>query len=513
MRDTLFVNARFILPHRGNEDAEWLLARQGKIVSSGRGAVPAADEILDLGGTTVIPGPVDAHCHLVSYGIMRAREADLRGASSLSEIRRRLEAHLRTGGFGTGDGRWVLGRGFDQELLEEGRWPEQADLDAICKDRPVRITRVCGHAMVANRMALEQAGLPNHHEDGFPPGVVTEERMGAVYDAVPKPSEPEWRAAAEWACRDAAAHGFVGVHSLMAHAHEMRALVRLRAVGPLPVRVVMQPPYAMLDALHASGIQTGFGDAWLRYGAIKLFSDGSLGARTAAMLEAYSDAPGVVGELIYTPEELSARVRRIVERGFQVCIHAIGDRAMEVTVDAMEASEALRSADPSASRFPFRIEHASVVNARLVERMRTLGITAAVQPQFARSDSWSPDRLGPERVAGCYAFRTLHEAGIGLAGSTDCPVESMVALAAICQMVTRPDWSPQEAIPLRQALRIFSEGSYRLLGSPAGTGALEPGQHADFVALAVDPETVAPNEIESIPVVATVVGGRVVYAA
>jgi predicted amidohydrolase YtcJ len=292
----------------------------------------------------------------------------------------------------------------------------------------------------------------------------------------------------------------------MAHTQEIRALVALAQEGPLPVRVLMQYPYALLDKAAASGLLTGFGDEYLAVGAIKLFSDGSLGARTAALLEPYSDAPDLSGELIYPPAELAQRVRRIFSAGFQVCVHAIGDRAMEVTLDAFEASAEVRAGHPSARRFPPRIEHASLVNERIIRRMRRLGVAAAVQPQFARSDSWAPQRLG-DRAAGCYAFRSLYEAGIPLAGSTDCPVEPLDAMAAIGQMVCRPDWSPDEGLPLTDVLRIFSEGSFALRGFPPGSGSLAPGQLADFVVLEQDPSTVPPAEIERIPVAMTVVGG------
>jgi predicted amidohydrolase YtcJ len=294
----------------------------------------------------------------------------------------------------------------------------------------------------------------------------------------------------------------------MAHTEEVRALVDLRAEGPLPVRVQMQLPHAMLEAAAAAGLRTGFGDDYLTYGAVKLFSDGSLGARTAALQAPYTDDPSTTGELIYPPEELAVRVRRVWEAGFQVCIHAIGDRAMHVTLDAIQAAAA---EGPWA--FPPRIEHASLVDAEIIHRMRQLGVGAAVQPQFARSDYWAPERLGEERARGCYAFRTLWEAGIALAGSTDCPVEALDALAAIGQCVSRPAWSPDEGIPLDAALRLFSEGAYRLQGRPAGTGALAPGQYADFVVLEQDPSQVAPEEVERIPVWMTVVGSSVSYDA
>jgi hypothetical protein len=333
--------------------------------------------------------------------------------------------------------------------------------------------------------------------------------MAPVYDAVPQPVDEDWRAAARWACREAARVGFVGVHSLMAHDREIRALVDVHRSEGLPVRVTLQIPYSLLETTAAAGYRTGFGDGVLSLGAVKLFSDGSLGARTAALREPYSDASETSGELIYSPEELAARVARVYAAGFQVAVHAIGDRAMDVTLDAIEHGRL--HAPPGIDVPPARIEHASVVDAGILGRMRGLGVGAAIQPQFAWSDYWAGKRLG-ERAAGCYAFRALHEAGIALAGSTDCPVERMDAVAAIGQLVHRPPWLPENGLALPDALRIFSEGSYQLLGRPAGTGALAAGQPCDFVVLAEDPRLCAAADLEKIPVRMTVVGGRVQYA-
>jgi predicted amidohydrolase YtcJ len=240
---------------------------------------------------------------------------------------------------------------------------------------------------------------------------------------------------------------------------------------------------------------------------VKLFSDGSLGARTAALLEPYTDAPSASGELIHAPDELARRVTEVYRAGFQVCIHAIGDSALSVTLDAMEAAS--RAVGPSVA--PPRVEHASLVNPWLVARMRALGVGAAIQPQFAHSDTWVPERLGAQRAHGCYAFRTLWEAGVLLAGSTDCPVEPLNAMAAIGALVARPAWSPNEGLPLDAALRIFSEGSYALQGRTGGR--LAVGERADFVTLEADPRAVAPEEIQHLGVRMAVVDGEIAYRA
>lgn len=509
MQAILFENGVF-WPGPAGAEIRSLLARNGRIEAVNPDPAPAPAARVDLEGRVAIPGPVDAHCHLVSYGMQRIREADLRGVASLEELGERLRSHAHAAGIRAGDGRWLLGRGFEQDRLREQRWPTRADLDALFPEIPVKITRVCGHALVANTPALRIAGLsPEDRLEGFPEGVLTEEAMAPIYRALPEPTRDEWRRAALHACEEAARVGFVGVHSLMAHEREVRALIELAAEGPLPVRVVMQLPYSMLEHARGVGLRTGFGGDYLTVGAVKLFSDGSLGARTAALEAPYADDPTTAGELIYPPDELASRVQNVYDAGFQVCIHAIGDRAMEVTLDAIGRAELLRSERGLLRDFPPRIEHASLVNDRIVRRMQELGVAAAIQPQFAWSDYWAPERLGEERARGCYAFRTLWEAGIPLAGSTDCPVELMDAMAAIGDAVHRPDWSPQESLPLEDTLEIFSDGSYQLLGRR--NGRFKIGDWADFTVLEQDPRAVPASEIRKIPVAWSVVGGTVSY--
>lgn len=488
-----------------------LLAAGGRVVACGSGlSAPAGAEVVDLEGRAAIPGLVDAHCHLVSYGLDLLLEADLRGCRSLNEIGRRLGEHARRLGLAVGDGRWLLGRGFDQELLPGGRWPSAADLDSIeglPAAIPVRITRVCGHALVANGSALRAAGLAEASESGNdPPGLLTEERMGPLLAAEPSPSPDEWLEAAREATRAAVRAGFTGIHSLMANAHEIRALQRLHSEEGLPLRVEMQLPFSLLRQAVSAGLRSGFGDERLTYGAVKLFSDGSMGARTAALRSPYEDDPSTSGELIYEPDHLRELVQQVKDGGFGVCIHAIGDRAMDVTLDAIEAALAGGPWLP-----PPRIEHASMVDEGLIRRMKTLNVGAAVQPQFAWSDRWTPERVGAARAAGCYAFRDMWQAGLNLAGSTDCPVEKLDAMAALGQMVHRPPWLPGQEIPLAAAIRIFSEGSFALRGLAPALGSLRDGGYADFVVLDRDPRSVQPEEIEQLRVVGLVTGGRQVY--
>jgi predicted amidohydrolase YtcJ len=471
----------------GVGDARELRARCGRPVRE-----------IDLGGRVVLPGLIDAHCHLVAYGLIHRREADLQGARSIAEIQARLRAHAgRMGDDPAGD-RWLLGRGFEQELLAEARWPARADLDAVSADRPIRITRVCGHVLVASSAAMRRAGLAPAGDGRF-----TEEAMAPFSRAVPPPDDAEWLAAARWATAEAAAVGWTGVHCLVTEPGEIRALQTLRDAGELPIRVRLQISYGMLEPARALGLRTGFGDDRLRLGAVKLFADGSLGARTAALQAPYADDPDNQGILIHSQEELDRRVAAIGEAGFQVAIHAIGDAALDAALTAMERS-------PRLAPRP-RVEHASLAPPALRARMRRLGAVAAVQPPFVLADTWMAARVGPERLPWTYPFRTLRAEGVPLAGSTDCPVEALDAWPAVAAAVHRGGQNRDECLPLADALAMFTHGSAYAAGDEERLGALAPGYRADFLVLDTDPFALPAGELAALRPALTVVDGKVVY--
>jgi predicted amidohydrolase YtcJ len=458
---------------------------------------PPSSEI-DLEGKTLLPGLIDAHCHLVSFGLRR-READLRGARSIAEIQDRLRRHPQSFPPGSGSVRWLLGAGFEQGLLTEERWPTRADLDAVSRDRPIRITRVCGHVLVANSAAMQRAGLAPAGDGRF-----AEAEMAPFHTAVPEPDDAEWLGAARWATAEAAASGWTGVHCLVAGAGEIRALQALRDAGELPLRVRVQIPFGLLEPARALGVGTGFGDELLRIGAVKLFADGSLGARTAALRAPYADDPGNTGVLTYPQEELDRRVALAGAAGFQVAIHAIGDGALEAALTALERAE--RRVPPP------RIEHASVAPPELRERMRRLGAAAAVQPPFVLSDTWLLDRLGPERLSWAYPFRSMRADGLRVAGSTDCPVEALDAWPAVAAAVHRGGSRLEEALSLAEAIDLFTTGSAAAAAEEARLGTLLPGRFADFLVMEEDPFRLTADALARARPVATVVGGEIASA-
>lgn len=507
--DRLYYNARFFDPATDLSGADALAVAGGRIGAIGQfeelaPSLRSGAEPLDLEGACIIPGPVDAHVHLVSHGFSHRLAADLRGCRSIEEIVGRLREHARSH-LRPNDGAWLLGRGFDQEMLTDGRWPTRTDLEGASPERPCRISRVCGHALVANSLAEGAAAITAP----APEGLYTEERMGPFFAALPEPTLEEWLHIARWAVREAARVGYTGVHCLVAGAHELRALHQLHEAGELPIRVRLQIPFSLLSAARELGQRTGFGDQWLHLGSVKIFSDGSFGARTAALREPYHDAPGNSGELIRGADELTGMVREVAATGFQVCIHAIGDLALEAVLTAFERVAAERPL------WRPRVEHASTTPPDLIRRMKAMGAVAVVQPQFVESDFWLDERLGPERIAWGYAFRSLLDGGVPVAGSSDCPVEELNALEAIGAAVARPGaaWAREhdQELTVAQAVEVFTHGSAYAGGWERELGRLRSGYLADFVALDGDPREVRPAAIRNLQVVGTVVGGELVY--
>ncbi|MCX6375863.1 MAG: amidohydrolase [Armatimonadetes bacterium] len=457
-------------------------------------------EIVDLGGRTVIPGLTDSHNHLLYYGQTALHWADLTGCRSMDELLNRLRAHDAAT---CSD--WILGIRFDHEILAERRMPTREDLDKVSTEKPVFIVRLCGHAVVANSKAVELAGPERLPESGRRTGILTEDDQGPIWEKIPDPSFEQLVEAARFAAGKARSTGITSVHALIGSMDELNALRRLHESGDLPVRIYVQPGYGMMDKLIEEGLRTGTGDDMLRIGSAKIFADGSMGARTAAMVDDFTDDPGNKGLLLHTDEEMTEMVRKVHRSGWQAAIHAIGDRAVEQAVDAIETVLAETGEDNRVRRH--RVEHASILSEKLVEKMARLHILAAVQPQFVITDFWTVDRVGPERYRWTYPFRTLMQAGVPISFGSDSPVELLDAFELIHRAVTRDEHSRQECISVEQAIRIYALGGPYFAFQETEHGSLQPGKFADMVVLDRDVFTIPPSEIPLCKAEATFVGG------
>jgi len=471
----LFTGLGWVTPNCESPTAASLLACGERIVAVGPSAERIAQEVgaveVQLTGRTALPGMIDAHVHLGEFGLSLLRNADLSGSGSVEEITERLRQHANARGEVAAG--WILGTRFDQELLAERRFPTRQELDDVAPGRPVVIVRVCFHAAVGNTAALKMAGIWSDS------GLVTEDDAAKLLSAVPPPGRDELEAALLLAAAEFRAKGFTAAHCLASSAEELAALRRLSLAGRMPIRVRVNIPYDLLPRLSEMGLATGVGDTRFSIGAVKLFADGSLGARTAALTSPYADEPANAGMLLHSRSELEQMVRRIHEAECQAAIHAIGDLALDRALDALEAAQAARPR-PDARH---RIEHASVARPDQIERMARLGVAACVQPQFVASDFWTAQRLGPHRIGWAYPFRSMVRAGVRLGGGTDCPVERPDPWAAFAAAIDRVQLAPEESLTLAEAIRLFTEGAAWLGFSEGVLGAITPGALADFVVL------------------------------
>jgi len=471
--------------------------------------------VLDLKGKTVFPGLIDCHVHFVKYGLQKTW-IDLRNAKSISELKRRLERRV----VASAKGSWVVGRGWDQERFEEKRYPTRFDLDEVARENPVVLTRVCWHICLVNTAALRIANITKDTgpiqggqidrdpETGEPTGILRESAQDLVWKAVPPPTLKELEAAILAACRDAVRVGLTSIHCLVDSSSEITALHTLRKRDRLPLRLNILSPRELLESLRALGVTTGFGDDCLRIGPVKVFADGSLGARTAALTQDYNDDPGNKGIMIFRQDELNSIVEKAHKSGLQVAIHAIGDRAVESALIALE--NALNQFPRKNHRH--RIEHASVLNRSLIKRMKDLDVIASIQPTFTISDFWIPQRVGAERARLVYPFKTLMKSGVVIAGSSDCPTEILNPILGIHAAVTRGGFVPEESLDVDEAIRAFTINAAYASFEEQSKGSIEEGKLADFTVLSKDITRIPSGRIKDVRVEMTVVGGRIVYS-
>lgn len=479
-------------------------------------------EVVDLEGQTVLPGLADSHLHL-SWFALGLQQVDLTGTASREEMLARVAERAAV----TPVGEWILGRGWNQEEWPDRRFPTAAELDSVAPGHPVLLVAKSGHALVANTRAMEQAGIvpetpdpPGGHivrdESGRPTGLFLEEAMRLVQDAVPRPDGRTLTQILPAALEHLSRLGLTAVHD-MGDLTALEACQRLREDGaPLPLRVVFYLPLEALEHARALRLRSGLGDDFLRIGGVKVFADGALGPRTAAMLEPYIGEPDNRGILTLEPEELKEIVRRAAGSGLALAVHAIGDRANRLVLDAYAA---LPSEDRV--RLRHRMEHVQLLHPDDVGRLAALGIVASMQPIHAVQDAPMADRYwGASRCATAYAWRALLDAGTVLAFGSDCPVESPNPFLGIHAAVTRsrPDgyggpegWVPSQRITVEEAVRAYTWGAAYAAGMEARLGTLAPGKLADLVILDQDVFAVEPPLIPQTRVLGTMVGGRWVY--
>ncbi len=525
-------NARIYTVNDAQPRAEAMVVDSGRVV-----AVGSDDEILaaypnwsrlDAAGLTVVPGLIDSHAHLMGKGQSLLR-ADLVGTTSIGDVVDRLvefEATLPDEG-------WLRGRGWDQnDWGGDGAFPTHHDLDEAFPTRPVWISRVDGHAGWANTAAMRAAGIdpdslappsPNGgaipvDDQGRPTGVFVDAANQLINRAEPQATPVELEEALRRALLETARFGLTGVHEAGIGADTLALYRRFIADGRMSIR-----NYAMIDGINTlfetlcvNGTIEGEGDRlWVR--SLKLYSDGALGSRGAALVADYDDDPGNRGLLQYPSSTLRSMVLKAMQCGLQVNIHAIGDEAARAVLDAYEVAIHDTGGGPGRHR----IEHAQVVSLDDIPRFAELGVIAAMQPTHATSDMpWAEDRIGPSRIKGAYAWRAFLDAGVHVPLGSDFPVESVNPLLGFYAAVTRQDldgnplngWYSDQRLTREEALRGFTiEGGYAGFMEDV-VGSLEVGKFADFVILSSDIMTIPARSILETTVVATYLGGELIYS-
>lgn len=496
-------------------DAKALLARY-----------PDAKRV-DATGKTVIPGLIDAHGHVMGLGYALMR-VDLVDARDKAEVIARLRAYEKQ----LPPNAWLLGSGWDQNDWPEKAFPTAADLDAAFPERPVWLERVDGHAGWANSAALRAAAAKAVHPlegdwqpdggrieriEGKPSGVFVDAAMSLVHAVVPAPDTAYRRQALEKALQAAVRNGLTGVHDMGVSREDLALMVQFADEQRLPLRIdaYADGDGAALADLCARG-PYGHAGGRLQMRGVKLYADGALGSRGAALLEDYSDDPGNRGLLVTEPGALEAAMRKAHGCGVQVATHAIGDRGNRLVLDAYQ--RVLGGTAKTDHRW--RIEHAQVVAPEEFPRFAELGVIASMQPTHATSDMpWAQDRLGPVRIGGAYAWQRMQANGVKLALGSDFPVESVDPRRGLHAAVTRQDahghpaggWRAAERLSAAEALRGFTADAAWAAHDERDVGRLAPGFRADFVVLDEDPLAVPGEQLDDLHVRSTWVDGKPVY--
>jgi predicted amidohydrolase YtcJ len=479
--------------------------------------------VLDDGDNSVVPGFGDAHTHFIDGGF-QLMSVDLRDADTPAEFIRRLAAFAKT----QPRGRWILGGDWDHERWPGSPLPRREWIDSVTPYDPVFVSSLDGHMGVANGLALRLARVTRASRapeggmivrdpaTGEPTGVLKDNATDVIWRAVPARTPQETDSALAAALRHAAELGVTTVHVMSSDWTDLAALKRARSHDALTARVYDFVPLATWRMLADTVRADGRGDDWLRWGGLKGFMDGSLGSTTAAFFDPYLDAPASRGFLVTDSATMRGRILSADSAGLQVAVHAIGDRANAMLLDFY--ADAARLHGPRERRF--RIEHAQHLREADIPRFAQMGVVPSMQPYHAIDDGrWAWKRLDTLRLRGTYAFRSLLGTGASLAFGSDWTVAPLSPIVGIYAAVTRRTldgknpggWFPDQKLTLEQALRAYTAGVAFSGFMEGRTGVLRPGMLADVTLLDRDLFTLAPDSLNTVKVVSTVVGGRIVY--
>ncbi|WP_294728860.1 amidohydrolase [Fusobacterium nucleatum] len=539
MLDKLFINGEIYSMKKEGEKFQSLGVKDGKITFLGTDEEAknvSSKELIDLKGKMMIPGMADAHLHLYAY-CQNLTFVDLSKVHNINEMINLMKEKVKN----VKKGDWVKGVNFDQSKWKENRFPTLQEMDSISKDNPIIIKRCCLHAVVANSKALKMAGIGKNYQagsggiveldkDGMPNGILREQSTKVFDDILPDPLKDieVQKKIMQDVLNDMSSKGITTIHTYAAkiwqYNEDISIYKNFEKEEKLPLRVTV-----CIDELFEPEILTEekLNNPYrkVQLGAYKIFSDGSMGSRSAALKKPYSDDPQNSGFMLFTQEELNNKILTGYEHGLQPAIHAIGDRALDMTLAAIEytlktTKEKGMTDEEQKNRLPFRIIHVQMIDDDLLERMKKLPLVLDIQPIFLCTDlHWIEDRIGKERLKGSFALKTMEKAGLIQTGGSDCPVETYEPLKGIYAAVTRQDMEgypiegflPEERLSVYEALCMYTKNVPYATGQESVLGTLEIGKFADLTVLEKNLFKIDKKEIKDVKVEQTYVAGNSVF--
>ena len=541
--DTVYVHANVYTGVRSNAQFSSILREEAIAVRGDRIQAVGKNgdieklkgpqtQVIDLGGHFVMPGFNDAHLHLADAGLQKLN-VDLTGVRTLDEFRQRVLAKVET----AKPGEWILGGGWDETMWAVKALPSRWDLDEVSGGHPVILDRVDGHLAVANTRALRlasitianrdpQGGQIDRDANGQPTGILRDTAQGAVRTVIPQPTHEARRHGIEVALADLAEQGVTSAQDYSPDWQNFQIYEELEKDGKLTARISEWLPFDdSIEELQKKRDSHPQSDLMLHTGMLKGFMDGSLGGHTAALLEPYADDPNNSGLPRYETAKLNDMARERVLAGFQLGFHAIGDKGVQMALDAFaEAEKVAREQKAKAANggddYRPRIEHAQVTTPAQIVRFKELKVIASMQPSHVLTDMrWAQDRLGPKRAATSYAWAAFLNKGVPLAFGTDYPVEPVTPFRGLYAAVTRKSedgkqqYFPEQKLTMDQAIAAYTTGSAFAEFEEKEKGKLEPGMLADFIVLDRDVTASSAEKVLATKVLRTVVGGKTVYEA
>jgi predicted amidohydrolase YtcJ len=531
--DLILHNARIYTVDANRSTAEAIAIRGDRILRVGTNAAvlplrAASTRVIDAGGAAILPGLHDAHGHFAGLGASM-QSIELRGTTSYGQIVDLVRARVAS----ARPGEWIVGRGWDQNDWPDKEWPTHDALSAVSPDNPVYLTRVDGHAGLANRRAMDAAAITAATIDpdggrlirgagNQPSGVLIDTAQSLVSSRIPTVSTAQLDEQILLADRETRRLGLTTVHDAGTDGRTVDAYKRLIDAGRLKTRlyVMLRGSMSTLRPFFDKGPVTDYGNHRLAVRAVKLVADGALGSRGAAMLEPYSDERSTTGLLTTPPEEVYALTLAASKAGFQTAIHAIGDRANRLVMDIFER---VQRDVPGARALRLRNEHAQILDEAEIPRFAALNVIASMQATHATSDMpWVPARIGRARMEeGAYVWRKLIAAGVTIANGSDFPVELPNPMLGFYAAVTRQDpkgepsggWMTGERLTRDEALASFTRNAAFAAHAETHVGSLEAGKLADLVVLSKDIMKVPPADILTTTVRLTIVAGEIVYGS